>query len=109
MIGFRLTDEMDKAFLHAGKEKGISKHEFAKQMALKGYESLSISSEKKIEANIKVSASTMNTLNNFVVMIVKQLNPQMSTDEAIILANEQVFSISKLQTEQIVKSLGLGD
>lgn len=51
----------------------------------------------------------MNTLNNFVVMLVKQLNPQMSTDEAIILANEQVFSISKLQTEQIVKSLGLGD
>ncbi|CFV34901.1 Uncharacterised protein [Yersinia enterocolitica] len=40
MIGFRLTDEMDKAFLHAGKAKGISKHEFAKQMALKGYESL---------------------------------------------------------------------
>ncbi|WP_042857884.1 hypothetical protein [Dickeya sp. NCPPB 3274] len=109
VISFYADSELDGLLREEAKKRGISKHALAKFFTRKGLQDLTITHDKKINANLRIDANTFYILRNGLILLIQSVRQDISHDEAINMVNEQVLSGARDDAAQLLKSLGIED
>lgn len=102
-IQFRFDEEPSELLLAEAKRLGCGKNEAARYLLQRAL----ISHDTKIESQLRLSATTAFQLANFIVETLKNSNPSLSEADVVRIANETIFTPSRLKADELLKTLGL--
>lgn len=94
-VSFKMTDEsLLQEFKYEAKRRGISIHEYGRQMAILGHSSLQNDTERN-EAILRTTVTTLATLRRLVVPLVGAEEKQ-----------QEILTLSRQDAEKIISSIG---
>lgn len=103
-IQYRLDEEVSDLLRIEAKRLGCGLNEAARYLttrALRNNDGMS-------ESLLRLSATTAYQLANFIVDSLKKQDPALTQEEVIKIANETIFTPSRVKADQYIASLGLG-
>lgn len=107
-IQFRLSGALDLALQSEAARRGMSVNELSKKIVVNELTNAGTSTFKA-DVHLKHALTTSMNLVHYIVFSIMSSNQELSEEQATELANQFIFTKSKVRVESILKQLGVED
>lgn len=107
-VQFRLEEELYNILKSEADARALTPNEYAKKLMNQTLLS-DLKATDRNSTNIKLNATGTFALLAVVPLFIRLIRPELAPEEAMQLAEKEVFSVSRMKADSLMRSLGVED
>lgn len=105
-VQFRLDEGLYSILKSEAEARALTPNEYAKKLMNQALLS-DVNATERNSTNIKLNATSTFTLLAVVPLLIRLVRPEISVDEALQMAEKEVFSMSRQRADSLMRNLGV--